>query len=431
MLKLTNNKNKKGVSVLIGYVLLVVFVVITSAIVFVWLKTYIPAESLNCPDSVSLFIKEYTLDCDANTLNLTMKNNGRFSYAGFFIHASNESGQEVATIDFSQYLRENNEIKKLGNSVAYIGDGDNPIKPGNESGAVFNFPSTLGNNLSVTLIPIRFQIENGRNRLVSCANAKLTQELQCGTESITPPEECVPEDIAVSCGLRVCGSAINNCGQGVTCPPNNCGGSTPVCDENGQCQAQVPGCGDGSISGTEACDDGNIVTGDGCSGTCTIETGYACSANPTPPPASQCNLLCRNGIINTESGEVCDGNSQSCTINGYSGTQTCNAQCTGWDTCTTTLFCGDGIITSPPESCDQGNGNIANGDGCSATCAIESGWACIGQPSQCFPPSLCNSNCVSSGFNAGSCTTPTSCTGTMPFSGNSYCGAGQGRCCCL
>ena len=26
-----------------------------------------------------------------------------------------------------------------------------------------------------------------------------------------------------------------------------------------------------------ACDDGNIVSGDGCSSTCTLETGYVCS----------------------------------------------------------------------------------------------------------------------------------------------------------
>ncbi len=33
-----------------------------------------------------------------------------------------------------------------------------------------------------------------------------------------------------------------------------------------------PGCGDGLISGTEACDDGNTTNGDGCSSTCTVET---------------------------------------------------------------------------------------------------------------------------------------------------------------
>ena len=35
-------------------------------------------------------------------------------------------------------------------------------------------------------------------------------------------------------------------------------------------------CSDAYVSGTEACDDGNIVNGDGYSSTCTVETGFAC-----------------------------------------------------------------------------------------------------------------------------------------------------------
>jgi uncharacterized repeat protein (TIGR01451 family) len=43
--------------------------------------------------------------------------------------------------------------------------------------------------------------------------------------------------------------------------------------------------------------------------------------------------------------------------------------------------CGDGVIHSPFEQCDQGNTN--NGDGCSAQCQVEPGWQCSGQPSVC------------------------------------------------
>jgi len=37
-------------------------------------------------------------------------------------------------------------------------------------------------------------------------------------------------------------------------------------------------CGDGKLEGTEACDDGNSVAGDGCSPTCAVETGFVCSS---------------------------------------------------------------------------------------------------------------------------------------------------------
>ena len=36
-------------------------------------------------------------------------------------------------------------------------------------------------------------------------------------------------------------------------------------------------CGDGLNYGIFECDDGNLNDGDGCSSTCTIETGYQCS----------------------------------------------------------------------------------------------------------------------------------------------------------
>ncbi|MDH5671520.1 MAG: hypothetical protein OEZ06_05175 [Myxococcales bacterium] len=39
------------------------------------------------------------------------------------------------------------------------------------------------------------------------------------------------------------------------------------------------GCGDGKTDGSEECDDGNIFEGDGCTPSCTLEEGYACTGN--------------------------------------------------------------------------------------------------------------------------------------------------------
>jgi cysteine-rich repeat protein len=61
-------------------------------------------------------------------------------------------------------------------------------------------------------------------------------------------------------------------------------------------------CGDGIATGAEACDDGNTVSGDGCSSTCTLEA------------------VCGNGI--TTPPEVCDDGN---TINGDG----CNNTCSG------------------------------------------------------------------------------------------------------
>ncbi len=44
--------------------------------------------------------------------------------------------------------------------------------------------------------------------------------------------------------------------------------------------------------------------------------------------------------------------------------------------------CGDGYV-SPGEQCDDGN--LGDGDGCSATCTIEAGYTCVGTTSFCYP----------------------------------------------
>src|SRR5262249_434979 len=45
-----------------------------------------------------------------------------------------------------------------------------------------------------------------------------------------------------------------------------------------------------------------------------------------------------------------------------------------------TTTCGDGLVVGN-EACDDGN--AASGDGCSATCTVEHGFNCVGQPSVC------------------------------------------------
>lgn len=94
-------------------------------------------------------------------------------------------------------------------------------------------------------------------------------------------------------------------------------------------------CGNGTLDPFEECDDGNVLDGDSCSGSCISSP----CGNSLPDGAEQCddgNI--RNG----------DGCSQICLLE----------------------ICGDGIVqANNREECDDGN--VADGDGCSATCQIE------------------------------------------------------------
>lgn len=94
-------------------------------------------------------------------------------------------------------------------------------------------------------------------------------------------------------------------------------------------------CGDGILDPGEACDDHNVVSGDGCDANCSV-------------------TACGNGVVTA--GESCDDG------NVTSG-DGCRANCTQ-------EVCGDGTVDAG-ESCDDGN--VADGDCCSSSCAFESG----------------------------------------------------------
>ncbi|MBP9850805.1 MAG: hypothetical protein KBC47_03885, partial [Candidatus Peribacteraceae bacterium] len=83
-------------------------------------------------------------------------------------------------------------------------------------------------------------------------------------------------------------------------------------------------CSNSIVEAGERCDDGDTQSGDGCSATCAIESGYSCTT--ATPNVCTLNAVCGNGI--KQGNEACD------------------------------------------------DGDTQSGDGCSATCAIETGYSC-------------------------------------------------------
>jgi cysteine-rich repeat protein len=188
------------------------------------------------------------------------------------------------------------------------------------------------------------------------------------------------------------GGVPSVCGDGVVTGSEACDDDNTVgddgCDDaceieaGWECEGSEPSicaaiCGDGLVRGEEVCDDGGTGDGDGCSPECTIDVGWSCDdAEP-----SGCTPDCGDGALN--GAELCDdGNlddEDGCSI-------ACDVE-TGWacddampSVCT--AVCGDGVILGD-EICDDDDAD--DGDGCSATCALEAGWECDGEPSACAP----------------------------------------------
>ncbi len=203
-------------------------------------------------------------------------------------------------------------------------------------------------------------------------------------------------------GLSTCTGA--NCGNGVVNPGEACDAATlPTATCDVDCTART--CGDGirsTAAPAEVCDDGNTINGDGCSSTCTLETGSPGFTCLTPANAlTTCTgSICGNSVVNAP--EQCDTGS---------ATAGCDANCTF-------PVCGDNTLNAAAgEQCDDNN--VVNGDGCSSTCktetcgdgVIDTGEACDhnGGSADVFPPGL---TCTSFGFTGGSLTcttTPTVC----------------------
>lgn len=362
---------------MVGYVLLVVFSVIIGTVVYQWLSTYVPTEPLGCPEGSSLFVKDAIFDSSDSTLNLTLKNNGRFNIAGYFIHAKNSSSQELAIIDLSIYLNESSGGNKFGNSVLFTFSGENSLKPGNQKTNIFDIPPEIGEPYSIRIIPTRFQEEDNRERFVSCGNARVEQIVGA------PPVVCVPD--TCSDLSYVCGSWSDGCGGIIDCNQPGCDSNTEFCDASGQC----------------------------------ISTSCIPAADPT--------LI---GICGTQDCDV------STATNGTCGTVDCGTcpvkfEC---DAGQCVALCGDGIIDSG-EECDDGN--TVDGDGCSSTCTIETSWECSGEPSVCTSIASCPEYCVLSlGYSTGFCTnSPGNCQssgGVYEAGGDQWCTGGSqaDTCCC-
>ncbi len=175
--KISHKIKKKGMSLMISYVLLISFAIIISTIIYRQIEIYAKIKNpINCPDGVSFFI--YDVNCDMESSNLTfkIKNNGRFDIAGYFIHATNKSNQELATIDLSPNLISGGS--NLTKSILFSQIGENVLNPNNERTGVFKLDNKI---YSIEIVPVRYQKINNRMRFVQCGDARIRESVSCVT----------------------------------------------------------------------------------------------------------------------------------------------------------------------------------------------------------------------------------------------------------
>ncbi|HEY6562780.1 MAG TPA: DUF4215 domain-containing protein [Polyangiaceae bacterium] len=187
-----------------------------------------------------------------------------------------------------------------------------------------------------------------------------------------------------------------------------CGGNENRFLSRNHCEgACITECGNGRVERGEDCDDGNDGSGDGCSAECrsegsvVIDGGLTTNSCPRLSAYSVAPLQVAVGgtialsaiAVDAEgdpselswtatTGEIVLGDDPTaaqyrCTVEGRhtltlrlsDGSADCDTTRQVEVTCTSIPVCGDNVA-DPREQCEDGN--VVNGDGCSATCTLES-----------------------------------------------------------
>jgi hypothetical protein len=111
--------NKKGVSVMVSYILLIVIAVSLSAIVYGFLKLYIPKEKPECVDGINIIVQE--AECINSKLELTLQNKGRFKIDAVFIRLGKQNRE------FREWI---NDPKVINDPTKFYLNGNKGLQPG-------------------------------------------------------------------------------------------------------------------------------------------------------------------------------------------------------------------------------------------------------------------------------------------------------------
>jgi cysteine-rich repeat protein len=154
-------------------------------------------------------------------------------------------------------------------------------------------------------------------------------------------------------------SSNETCDDGNTMSGDGCSSDCQTVEPGWHCRVPgalcVPICGDGILKGGETCDDGNTLNGDGCSMYCLTEPG--CSGVDGGIDSGCQQPYCGDGILS--GAEECDRGALNSDTE-YGG---CTTRCFAGP------FCGDGMVNGP-EECDLGaqNGTAYGPGGCTLGC---------------------------------------------------------------
>jgi len=160
-------KDKKAVSLMVSYVILISIAIGLSIAVFVWLKDYANiSPKIDCKEGTSIILEDYS--DNPGTISLTLKNNGLFNISGIILHVGNNT--ERTPID-----RLMPDPSSDGGNLKGYYDFDPDLGPN-------NLPKTIifskDDSNAITIISIQPYIKNEKGDAIVCESAVIKQNLE-------------------------------------------------------------------------------------------------------------------------------------------------------------------------------------------------------------------------------------------------------------
>ena len=160
--------NKKAVSLMISYVLLIGITLLVATGVYIWVKSYANINpATDCNEDTSVVLEEAIC---TNQLELVFRNNGRFSVDGVFVSVGDD--EEIVPVTYL-YPADFFAGSQEGNYIF-----EQRLKPNAVDRAVFS-KRVRGGDIQFSEIKIvQFQpfIYEGKNKII-CSNAIIKQPI--------------------------------------------------------------------------------------------------------------------------------------------------------------------------------------------------------------------------------------------------------------
>ncbi len=160
--------NKKGLSEVVGYVLLIAIAIALSVLVYSFIKSYLPKQTNSCPEGVSIIITDYKCDNINKQINITIQNKGLFDIDGFLLKASNDSNLPAKSLDYI------NSTGGTSSGIVYFDKNfDLVMKPNEKYNQTFSY---LEQGLINKIQIIPFKLYKGESLI--CGKAQVTQSME-------------------------------------------------------------------------------------------------------------------------------------------------------------------------------------------------------------------------------------------------------------